>query len=605
MKDQPQRLFDVISYQLANYPKTDMLAGKENGEWKKYSTKEVADITLKFSSGLLKLGIRAGVKHNEEKDKIAIISPNRPEWIITDLACQQLGAVLTPIYPTISEHELAYVLNDAEARILFVSDKELLEKVNSMRDKFPTIREIFTFNKVEGARHWKEVLDLGDEADFEQINTIKKNISPEELVTIIYTSGTTGTPKGVMLSHHNIISNVLACQPYLPVNNSAKALSFLPLNHIFERMVTYLYLTSGVPIYYAESMDSIGDNLKEVKPTIFTTVPRLLEKVYERIMATGLELKGIKRALFFWAVDIGKRYEINKDQGAWYNLQLKLANKLIFSKWRAALGGNIQCIVNGAAACQVRLLKIFTAGGIPIMEGYGLTETSPVISVNRYNVEDRMFGTVGPVISNVEVKLAEDGEILCKGPNVTIGYYKRPDLTADAIKDGWFHTGDIGVLIDNKFLKITDRKKELFKTSGGKFVAPQPIENKFKESPYIEQIMIVGEDRKFTAALIVPSFGNLRNWASKRGVSASSNEELVKNTEVIDLFKQAVDKYNQFFSHIEQVKKFVLLPHEWTVDAGELTPTLKAKRKVILEKFKKEIDGIYAPANGKVDLESL
>ena len=603
--DQPQRLFDVIDHQLANYPKTDMLAGKQNGQWKKYSTKEVADITLKFSSGLLKLGIRPGVKHNEEKDKIAVISPNRPEWLLADLACQQLGAVLTPIYPTISESELAYVLNDAEARILFVSDKELLQKVTAMRDKFPTIREIFTFNEVEGARHWTEVLELGQEADFEQIKAVKKNISPEELVTIIYTSGTTGTPKGVMLSHHNIMSNVLACQPYLPVNKDAKALSFLPLNHIFERMVTYLYLTAGVPIYYAESMDTIADNLKEVKPTIFTTVPRLLEKVYEKIMATGLELKGIKRALFFWAVDIGKRYEINKNQGAWYNFQLKLANKLVFSKWRAALGGNIQAVVNGAAACQVRLLKIFTAGGIPIMEGYGLTETSPVISVNRYNVEDRMFGTVGPVISNVQVKLAEDGEILCKGPNVTIGYYKRPDLTADAIKDGWFHTGDIGVLIDNKFLKITDRKKELFKTSGGKFVAPQPIENKFKESPYIEQIMVVGEDRKFTAALIVPSFGNLNNWARKRGISAGTNEELVANPEVLDLFKQAVDKYNQFFNHIEQVKKFVLLPHEWTVNGGELTPTLKAKRKVILEKFRKEIDGIYAPANGKVDIESL
>lgn len=607
MMDQPQRLFDVIAYQLAKYPKEDMLVGKDKGtgQWKKYSTKEVADISLRFSSGLLKLGIRAGIKANEEKDKIAVISPNRPEWIITDLAVQQLGAVLTPIYPTISENELAYVLNDAEARILFVSDKDLLDKVTAMRDKFPTIREIFTFNKVEGARHWTEVLDLAEESDFAQIEDVKKNISPEELVTIIYTSGTTGTPKGVMLSHHNIMSNVLACQPYLPVNNNAKALSFLPLNHIFERMVTYLYLISGVPIYYAESMDTIGDNLKEVKPTIFTTVPRLLEKVYERIMATGLELKGIKRALFFWAVDIGKRYEINQNQGAWYNLQLKLANKLIFSKWRAALGGNIQCIVNGAAACQVRLLKIFTAGGIPIMEGYGLTETSPVISVNRYNVEDRMFGTVGPVISNVEVKMAEDGEILCKGPSVTIGYYKRPDLTADAIKDGWFHTGDIGVMIDNKFLKITDRKKELFKTSGGKFVAPQPIENKFKESPYIEQIMIVGEDRKFTAALIVPSFNNLRNWAQKRGITATSNEELVKNPDVLDLYKQAVEKYNQFFSHIEQVKKYVLLPKEWTVDAGELTPTLKAKRKVILEKFKKEIDGIYAPANGKVDIESL
>ncbi|MFY0253396.1 AMP-dependent synthetase/ligase [Chitinophaga sp. 30R24] len=605
MMDQPQRLFDVIAYQLANFPKEDMLAGKENGQWRKYSTKEVADITLKFSSGLLKLGIRAGVKNNEEKDKIAIISPNRPEWLLTDLACQQLGAVLTPIYPTISEHELAYVLNDSEARILFVSDKELLDKVTAMRDKFPTIREIFTFNKVEGARHWKEVLELADETNFAWINKIKEDISPEELVTIIYTSGTTGTPKGVMLSHHNVVSNVLTCKPYLPVNSDAKALSFLPLNHIFERMVTYLYLSAGVPIYYAESIDTIGDNLKEVKPTIFTTVPRLLEKVYERIIATGLELKGIKRALFFWAVNIGKQYEINKNQGTWYNLQLKLANKLVFSKWRAALGGNIQAIVSGAAACQVRLLKIFTAGGIPIMEGYGLTETSPVISVNRYNVTDRMFGTVGPVISDVQIKIADDGEILCKGPNITIGYYKRPDLTADAIKDGWFHTGDIGILVDNKFLKITDRKKELFKTSGGKFVAPQPIENKFKESPYIEQIMVVGEDRKFTAALIVPSFTNLQNWAQKKGINAGSNEALIAHPEVLELYKQAVDKYNQFFSHIEQVKKFVLLPHEWTVDGGELTPTLKAKRKVILEKFKKEIDGIYAPANGKVDIESL
>lgn len=603
--DRPQRLFDVIRYQLENYPRADMLTGKENGQWRKYSTQEVAAITRQFSSGLLKLGIRAGIKTNEEKDKIAIISPNRPEWLLTDLSCQQIGAVVTPIYPTISQHELEYVLNDAAARILFVSDEELLNKVLASRDKFPTIREIFTFNQVPGARHWTEVLALADENDYTLIDEVQQNISPEELVTIIYTSGTTGTPKGVMLSHHNVMSNVLACQPYLPVSKNARALSFLPLNHIFERMVTYLYLTAGVPVYYAESMDTIADNLREVKPTIFTTVPRLLEKVYEKIMATGLELKGIKRVLFFWAVDLGKRYEINHQQGFWYNLQLKVANKFVFSKWRAALGGNIQCIVNGAAACQVRLLKIFTAAGIPILEGYGLTETSPVISVNRYDVEDRMFGTVGPVISNVEVKIAQDGEILCKGPSVTIGYYKRPDLTADAITDGWFHTGDIGVLIDNKFLKITDRKKELFKTSGGKFVAPQPIENKFKESPYIEQIMVVGEDRKFTAALIVPAFDNLRGWAQKRGITAGSNEELLQRREVVDLYKQAVDKYNQFFNHIEQVKKFLLLPHDWTVDAGELTPTLKVKRKVILEKYKKEIDSMYAPSNGKVDIESL
>jgi len=396
-----------------------------------------------------------------------------------------------------------------------------------------------------------------------------------------------------MLSHRNVVSNVVACIPYLPVHTSARALSFLPLNHIFERMVTYVYLTAGVPIYYAESMDTIADNLREVKPTIFTTVPRLLEKVYEKIMSKGLELKGIKRALFFWALELGKQYEINKPLGGWYRFQLSIANALVFKKWREALGGNIQAVVTGAAACQMRLLKIFTAGRIPVLEGYGLTETSPVISVNRVDEKDRMFGTVGPIISGIEVKLAEDGEILCKGPNITMGYYKRPDLTADAIKDGWFHTGDIGVIVNDKFLKITDRKKELFKTSGGKFVAPQPIENKFKESPYIEQIMVVGEDHKFTSALIVPSFPNLRNWCDKKGISYNGNDGLVKLPEVKDLFQQAVDKYNQFFSHVEQLKKFELMPQEWTVDGGELTPTLKLKRKVILEKYRNVIEGMY------------
>ncbi|HVI43498.1 MAG TPA: long-chain fatty acid--CoA ligase [Chitinophaga sp.] len=603
--EQPQRLFDVIPYQLEKYPKADMLAAKENGQWRKYSTQEVADLTLRLSSGLMQLGVKTGITDHETKDKIAIISPNRPEWIITDIACQQLGAVLTPIYPTISLPELEFVLNNAEACMLFVGNKELFDKVMEMRDKLPSIREIFTFDKVEGARHWKEVIELAREEDFPKIDAIRKNISPEELATILYTSGTTGTPKGVMLTHNNIMSNVQACTPCLPVNKDARALSFLPLNHIFERMVTYLFMTAGVPIYYAESTDTIAANLKEVKPTIFTTVPRLLEKVYEKIMSTGLELKGIKRVLFFWAVNLGKKYEINHDMGFWYNIQLKLANKLIFSKWRAALGGNIQAIVNGAAACQVRLLRIFTSAGIPIVEGYGLTETSPVISVNRYEVEDRMFGTVGPVISNVQVKIAEDGEILCKGPNVTMGYYKRPDLTTEAITDGWFHTGDVGILIDNKFLKITDRKKELFKTSGGKFVAPQPIENKFKESPFIEQIMVVGEDRKFAAALIVPSFSNLTSWCQKRSIPYTTNEEMIRNPEIVDLFKQAMDKYNQFFNHVEQIKKFVLLPKEWTVDGGELTPTLKVKRKVVLEKYKQEIDSIYAPASGKVDIESL
>lgn len=591
---QPTRLFDVVAYQIQHYSKQDMLAAKVNGEWKQYSTAEVADLARRFSSGLLQLGIGDKEFIAEKQDKVSIISANRPEWILTDLACQQIGAVLVPIYPTISIPELEYVLNDAEARFLFVQDADMYEKVQAIRDKLPTLQEIFSFERIHGVRHWTDIVALAKPEDDARITSIMDSISPQYLATIIYTSGTTGTPKGVMLSHENIMSNVTACMPYLPVNEQARALSFLPLNHIFERMVTYLYLQAGVSVYYAESMEAISDNLREVKPSIFTTVPRLLEKVYEKIMAKGLELTGIKRALFFWAVDLGKQYEINKNMGAWYNFQLSIANKLIFSKWREALGGEIKCIVTGAAACQVRLLKIFTAAQISILEGYGLTETSPVISVNRANVEDRMFGTVGPVISNVEVKMADDGEILCKGPNVAMGYYKRPDLTADAIQDGWFHTGDIGVLVQNKFLKITDRKKELFKTSGGKFVAPQPIENKFKESPFIEQIMVVGADRKFTGALIVPNFHNLEDWARKQKVPFPSHEEGLKNPQVRELYKQAVEKYNQFFNHIEQVKKFELMPHEWTVDGGEMTPTLKLKRKVILEKYRDEIERIYA-----------
>jgi long-chain acyl-CoA synthetase len=592
--EQPLRLFDVIAYQLKHYPKSDMLVGKEDNVWKKYSTQDVADITLRFSAGLLQLGIGKGDSTPEGTDKIAIISANRPEWLITDLACQQAGAVLTPIYPTLSDHELEFVLNDSGASILFVGDKEMYDKIAVFRHKIPLLKEIFTFTKVEGLRHWLEIPAMGKEEDFAKIEEIKNRIDPEQLVTIIYTSGTTGTPKGVMLSHRNIMSNVVACMPYIPVSVNSKALSFLPLNHIFERMVSYLYLTVGVPIYYAENMDTIADNLRELKPTIFTTVPRLLEKVYEKIMAKGLELKGIKRALFFWAVELGKKYEINKPAGGWYNLQLSLANKLIFNKWREALGGNIDAIVLGSAACQVRLLKIFTAAGIPVLEGYGLTETSPVISVNRMEVKDRMFGTVGPLISNVEVKLADDGEILTKGPNISLGYYKRPDLTAESIKDGWFHTGDIGVLVNNKFLKITDRKKELFKTSGGKFVAPQPIENKFKESPFIEQLMVVGEGRKFTGALIVPSFPQLERWAAKKGIKTDSHEELIKNQDVQGLYKQIIDKYNQYFSHIEQIKKFELVPREWTVSGGEMSPTLKVKRKVIMEKYMDTVEKIYS-----------
>jgi long-chain acyl-CoA synthetase len=591
---EPRRLFDCLQYHLEGSSSLDdMLAGKEAGQWKKYSTQQVSDIVNDLGAGLLSLGIGPNDMSAEGRDKVAILCKNRPEWVLLDLAVQQIGAVLTPIYPTINVNELEFILNDAQVKVVFVNDEDLYLKVLSLKGRVHSLKEIYTFDHVPNAKHWKEVTALSTPELKAQIKPIADKIRYEDLATIIYTSGTTGTPKGVMLSHENILSNVLACIPCFPPGDKMRSLSFLPLNHIFERMVTYLYLFRGTSIYYAESLDTIGDNLKEVQPDMFTTVPRLLEKVYDKIMQKGNELTGMKKKLFFWAHGLAEKFEINKDQGAWYKMQLALANKLVFSKWREGLGGNIRCIVTGGAACQVRLIRIFTAGQITIMEGYGLTETSPVISVNRYNEEDRMFGSVGPLIDNVSVQIAEDGEILSKGPNVMMGYYKRPDLTAEVITDGWFHTGDIGTIIDNKFLKITDRKKELFKTSGGKYVAPLPIENKLKESPFIEQVMVVGSERKFVGALLIPSFPNLRDWTRHNGVADGTNEELIRNPKVIELYKELVESFNKFFNHVEQIKKFELLPNEWSVDSGELTPKMSMKRKVISEKYKDAIDRIY------------
>ncbi len=594
----PRRLFDCIPYQLENFPREDMFAAKTpDGIWRKYSTKEVEDTVNKLSAGLLHLGIGPGDMSIEGRDKIAILSNNRPEWMILDLAVQQCGAVLTPIYPTINPNELEFVLNDAAVKLVFVSDDALFEKVQSVRSKTPSVKAIYSFNTVAGALNWSDILNKGRDEDYSTLHSIRDKIGYEDLCTILYTSGTTGFPKGVMLSHKNILSNVLncfECFEAIGIKNE-KALSFLPLNHIFERMVTYIYLFTGCSIYYAESLDKIGDNLREVKPAVFTTVPRLLEKVYERIIGKGQELTGMKKKLFFWAVDVASKFEINKNMGAWYNFRLGMANKLIFSKWREGLGGNVRAIVTGAAACQVKLLRIFTAAKIVIMEGYGLTETSPVISVNRYNEPDRKFGTVGPLIKNVEVKLAEDGEICCRGDNVMMGYYKRKDLTDDCIdKDGWFHSGDIGVWQDNRFLKITDRKKEIFKTSGGKYVAPQPIENKMKESPFIEQMMVVGADKKFAGALIVPSYSHLKSWCERNGIQPASLNELIRNPRIIELYKNIVEEYNQQFNHVEQIKKFELLDREWNIDSGELTPKLSLKRKVIMEKYHDAIDRIYS-----------
>lgn len=587
------RLFDCISYHLEKSPKDDMLAGKENGQWRKYSTQEVADIVSTLGAGLLNLGVGGGDMTEQSRCKIAILAKNRPEWIMLDMAVQQTGAVLTPVYPTININELEFVLNDAQVKLVFVDNEDLYHKVSSIKEKVPSLQDIYTFDPVSGVKNWKEIIAAATPEAKEKIKQIAAGIRNEDLATIIYTSGTTGKPKGVMLSHRNILSNVTACIPCLPDFPQMRSLSFLPLNHIFERMITYFYLYRGISIYYAESLETIGDNLKEVKPTIFTTVPRLLEKVYDRIMAKGAELTGIKKKLFYWAHDLAVRYEINKDMGFSYRLQLALANKLIFNKWREGLGNNLKCIVSGGAACQVRLIRIFTAANIPILEGYGLTETSPVISVNRYEVADRMFGTVGPLIDGVEVKIAEDGEILCKGPNIMLGYYKQPQLTEEAVTNGWYHTGDIGMMVDNRFLKITDRKKELFKTSGGKYVAPLPIENKLKESPYIEQIMVVGSERKYVAALIVPSFPNLREWCRMKGIAYTTNEEMINDTRVKDLFKELVESFNKYFNHVEQIKRFALLSHEWSIETGEMTPKMSLKRKVVMEKYQEEIERLY------------
>lgn len=593
--NKPERLFDCIAYQLEKFPKTDMLAAKEKGAWRTYSTKEVSETVDALACGLSALGVSGNDLTVENQDKIAIISGNRAEWLITDMAVQKLGAVLVPIYPTTSNNEIEFIFRDAGVKYVFVSNRELYNKIQQVRPLIPSIQNIYTFDPLEGAEHWSSLFkDLIPERK-QALESITKTIRSEHLATIIYTSGTTGTPKGVMLTHGNIMSNVMLSKESFPFEDRPdfKVLSFLPLNHIFEKMVSYIYLYSGNGIYYAESMDTIGANLVEVKPDLFTTVPRLLEKVYERIMSKGAELKGIKRRMFFWAVELGKKYDNNRNLGLWYNFQLSLANKLIFNKWREALGNNIKYIITGGAACQERLLRIFNSAQIPVYEGYGPTENSPVICVNRRGPGLNRLGTVGPPINGIELRLASDGEVCVKGPSVMKGYFKRPDLTAETIVDGWLHTGDIGVLDAEKFLRITDRKKELFKTSGGKYVAPAAIENKLKESRFIEQVVVVGSEMKFVGALIVPAYAQLKEWCKQHGYDSGSNQEMIQNPSVIKFYRELVDEYNQQFNHVEQVKKFELLPSEWSIETGELTPKMSIKRKIVLEKYKSFIDRIY------------
>lgn len=570
-------LFDFYYFALNNQPKNDAFTQKEGGRWVSLSSAEFVKKAKQLSTGLIKLGINKG-------DRAAIISNNRTEWHLTDLAVQQLGIVNVPIYPNITETDYEYILNDCEAKIVFISDNNILTKILNIKDKVPSLEHIYTFNQVTGYLNYSEL--LVSEINEDAIEKAKNGIHENDLATLIYTSGTTGKPKGVMLSHKNLVSNVLASEDRLPMGENQRCLSFLPLCHVFERMLDYLYIYKSISIYYAESIDSIGDNLKEVKPHLFATVPRLLEKVYDKIVAKGTALTGIKKGLFFWALELGLKYDPLIDGGAWYNFQLKIANKLIFSKWREALGNNVVAIVSGGAALQPRLARVFTAAKIPVLEGYGLTETSPVIGVNSLLPDGTMIGTVGKPLDNLDVKIADDGEIILKGPSIMLGYYNHPEITKEVIDEqGYFHTGDIGMLVDGKFLKITDRKKEIFKTSGGKYIAPQVMENKFKESLFIEQVMVIGEGEKMPAAFIQPDFTFLKEWCKRHNIIYTSNEEIIKNEQVVFRFKEEMETLNKDFANYEQVKMFELVAQPWTIDSGELTPTLKLKRKNILAKY--------------------
>ena len=580
------RAFDFAYHQLEKNPQNDCLVDKRNGKWAKVSTKEYLAKSMEMSRGLISMGIKPG-------DKVALISNNRSEWNIMDVAILQIGAVSVPIYPTITEREYTYIFNNAEIKLCVVSDAELYGKVDSIRKDVATLTEIFTFEDVKGAKNWQEIGDAGKDIPNNEVEVLRDGVKTEDLATLIYTSGTTGLPKGVMLSHSNLVSNVLDSMDRVPVNQDAKALSFLPVCHVFERMILYLYQYLGVSVYFAESLETIGDDIKEVKPDLFTAVPRLIEKVYAKIIAKGEDLTGIKRMLFFWAVGLGQEWDINK--GGFYNFKLKIARKIIFSKWQEALGGNIKVIVSGSAALESSLMRVFYAAGMPIYEGYGLTETSPVVSVISEFNDGVRVGTVGKVLKTVEVKIAETGEILVKGPNVMQGYYKNQEKTDEVIdKDGWFHTGDKGEFVDTHFLKITGRIKQIFKTSGGKYVSPELMENKFKLSPFIETIMVIGENKKHTAALVVPAFEQLRDWADEKNIAYSGNDDLVKNEQVINKFDREIEKYNDDFAQWEKVKKIRVLAEEWSIDSGELTPTLKLKRNVVMEKFAGLIDGIYA-----------
>ncbi len=576
-----KRLFDLLpNYEASFKPKGDVLAGKVNGEWVKYDIKAYREFADHISFGLIKLGIKKG-------DKIATISNNRPEWNFIDMGIMQAGAIHVPIYPTISEDDYRYILRHAEVKYVFVSGKELMRKIEHILPEIDNILDIYTISEIDAHKHLNELIESGKKSKNEKLlESIKANIDENDVASLIYTSGTTGFPKGVMLTHKNILSNVIASAPIFPVDENSKGLSYLPLCHVYERMVNYVLQIKGVSIYYAESMATIVENIQEVQPHIMTTVPRLLEKVYDKILAKGRKLTGFKKQIFFWAVNLGLNYEYDRPDRIFYNLQLKIANKLVFNKWRDALGGRMKAIVSGGAALQPRLASVYNAANIPTVEGYGMTESSPVIAVNTFEKRKRKIGTVGPPLFNVEVKISAQGEILVKGSNVMKGYYKQPELTKEAIVDGWLHTGDVGIIDADGMLKITGRVKEIFKTSMGKYISPVLLENKIKESPFIDQIMVIGENQKFAAALIVPDFEHMRNWCKIKDIPYTTNSEMIQHKEFRHRIKKELDCFNKQFGDTEQIKKFELIDHEWTIDSGEITANLKLKRRTIHEKYK-------------------
>ncbi|NDV45570.1 long-chain fatty acid--CoA ligase [Paludibacter sp. 221] len=582
------RLFDLLDNYLEKFPQQDAaLACKREGKWIKYSIQEYIEITNNVSYGLLKLGVKPG-------DRVGIVSGNRPEWNFLDFAAMQIGAVSTPIYPTISQDDYRYILNHAEMKIIFIEGKDLRRKLEPILPEVKTLEHIYTFvDQGNGYSYLDQLIEIGKQNPRpEELRAMKETINEHDVATMIYTSGTTGNPKGVMLTHSNIVNNFKNVA-HTPAKWSNKALSFLPICHAYERVMVYLYHYLGMSVYYAESLATIAENMKEVNPTMMTCVPRLLERIYDKLYAAGKKQKGIKRSLYFWAFNLATQYQID-GTSAWYNRKLKIADKLIYSKWRAVLGGNFDIIVSGGSAIQPHMAAFFSAIGMPVYEGYGLSETSPVIAVSQRGKNVRKFGTVGPPLPGVEVKIGERDEILCRGHNVMKGYYKNPELTAEVIdKDGWFHTGDTGKFTPEGLLIITGRLKSIFKTSFGKYVNPQLVESKFAESPFIDNIMVVGENQKFAAALIVPDFTYLKEWSKENGIKYTNPAEMIQNPEVVKVFKAEVDKYNQFFGDYEQVRRYKLLPDEWTQQNSALSPTLKVKRNVIGERYKDEIEKLF------------